>query len=311
MSSGLRAAPRRIPRRTARLSPEELGRVRDWVEREIEFVDQPLFHEGDAEQRLSELRPASLDAPSVAEKGEPGIAFVAGLVQANLLTPAEEVYLFTWMNFLKFRAEQTRQRLSLNSPDLSIIERVEADLAEAVSVRNRIVSSNLRLVVSLAKKLSTSMDQMAELIGEATIPLIRSVELFNVGLGNRFSTYATWAARNHMLRCQKRRQLGHERTVDLDQNWLERVADQRGNPEEDARSSRMRSEAVGQLLDSLTERERFVIKARFGLDGQPRGQSLQDIACHVGLSKERVRQIVIHAIEKLQGVVSVGSDVAT
>jgi RNA polymerase primary sigma factor len=292
-----------------RATPALLARVRDWVEREIKYVDHAEYAEAGAVRQLAMSRPQSLDDITVA-LSEPTIAFVSGLVDTPLLTPDEEVYLFKWMNFLRYRAEQRRQRLSLNSPDESLVDQIEADCAESIAVRNRIISSNLRLVVGLARKLSTSLDQMSDLIAEATVPLIRSVELFDIGLGNRFSTYATWAVRNHMLRCLQRRQSTTERNVSHDQSILEQMPDERTDPDEQLRTAEQRVQAVHCLLDSLNERERLVITARFGLDGQPRGQSLQDIASQIGLSKERVRQIAMSAIGKLQGLAK-SADIAS
>lgn len=292
-----------------RATPALLARVRDWVEREVAYVDNPEFAKSGAVGRLMASRPNSLDSAEVTHS-EPAIAFVSGMVDAPLLTPDEEVYLFKWMNFLKYRAEQGRQRLSLNSPDEGLLVQIEADVAESVAVRNRIVASNLRLVVALGRKLSTSMDQMSELVAEATVPLIRSVELFDIGLGNRFSTYATWAVRNHMLRCLKRRQTAVDRCVGRDQTMLDQMPDERTDPDEQLRSAEQRAESVLRLLESLNERERLVITARFGLDGQPRGQSLQDIAARIGLSKERVRQIALSAIGKLQGLAK-SADIAS
>lgn len=283
-------------------SPELLERVREWMERDIRFVDHPRYAQRDCAAKLSVERPASLDQADPVASSQPGMAFVSEMAQSPLLTHAEELYLFHQMNFLRFRAEQSRQRLSLNRPDASLVERLEADLSESIELRNRIVRSNLRLVIALARKLSSSLDQMSELIGEATVPLIRAVELFNVSLGNRFSTYATWAVRNHMLRCLKRRQSAPDHVEICDQGWLDRVPDERSHPDEDVRLTAQRAESVREMLLSLSDRERLVITARFGLEGQPRGQSLQDIADTVGLSKERVRQIALSALNKLRCV---------
>jgi RNA polymerase primary sigma factor len=294
---------RSTTRHRASCSPEVLGRVRDWMEREIQFVANSEFLQPNFARQLESQRPDSLDLPPPPRQGQAGLAFVTGLVEAPLLSHDEELYLFTRMNYLRFCAGQCRNKLELNRPDESLVVQLERDLAEATEVRNRIVRSNLRLLVAVARKLATSIDQMSELIGEATVPLIRAVELFNVTLGNRFSTYATWAIRNHMIRCLKRRQSVVDRTVAPDPLWLDRLPDQRISPEDDTQASAVRAESIQQLLKSLSERERLVISARFGLDGQPRGQSLQDIALRVGLSKERVRQIAISAIEKLRGIV--------
>ena len=50
----------------------------------------------------------------------------------------------------------------------------------------------------------------------------------------------------------------------------------------------------------LTERERLIVAARFGLNGQPTGRSLAEIASELQLSKERVRQIALQALAKLR-----------
>ena len=301
----------RLPSPVLRPSPQLLARVRDWVEREIVFVDHPLFHETRPTEKLAALRPASLDEVPPPAKLEPGLAFVAGMVEMPLLSLDEERYLFAWMNFLKHRAERNRQRLSLNRPDEALVERIESDLRDAIAVRNRIVRSNLRLVVALSKKLSAvkqagALDQMSELISEGTLPLIRSVELFDVNLGNRFSTYATWAVRNQMFRFLKRRDSRIERGVGEDDLWLNRLVDDRSQPEHDQRLAAVREQRVQGLLSQLSERERIVIASRFGLDGHPQGQSLNDIAQQLGLSKERVRQIVIASLEKLHEVANIG-----
>jgi RNA polymerase sigma factor (sigma-70 family) len=57
---------------------------------------------------------------------------------------------------------------------------------------------------------------------------------------------------------------------------------------------------VEQLLADLPDRERTVLAARFGLAGEPSGQSLTDVAKRVGLSKERVRQIVLKSLDELR-----------
>ena len=294
-----------------RPSTQLLARVRDWVEREIVFVDHPLFHEPRPAGKLAALRPASLDEAPPPAKLEPGLAFVAGMVEMPLLSLDEERHLFAWLNFLKRRAERNRQRLSLNRPDESLVEKIESDLRDATAVRNRIVRSNLRLVVALSKKLSAAkqagaLDQMSELISEGTLPLIRAVELFDVNLGNRFSTYATWAVRNQMFRFLKRRESRIDCVGGEDNLWMNRLVDDRAHPERDERLAAQRVQIVQGLMSQLSERERIVIASRFGLDGHPQGQSLNDIARQLGLSKERIRQIVIASLEKLHEVAIVG-----
>lgn len=293
-----------------RPSPQLLARVRDWVEREIAFVDHPLFHEAKPAETLAALRPTALDEAPPPAKLEPCLAFVAGMVEMPLLSLDAEHYLFAWMNFLKRRAERNRQRLSLNCPDEELVEQIESDLRDANVVRNRIVRSNLRLVVALSKKLSGAkqvgaLDQMSELISEGTLPLIRSVELFDVSLGNRFSTYATWAVRNQMFRFLKNRDARIQCVAGENYLWMNSLVDDRTVPDDDERRAAQHGELVQRLLSQLSERERIVIASRFGLDGHPHSQSLKDIAQQLGLSRERIRQIVNASLEKLHEIASV------
>ncbi len=287
-----------------RASARLIEQTRQLMERSIEFVPNAVYEAEGYIEEIEAIRPSSLDEPIVFPSSKPGIAFVSGLVDARLFTAEEERYLFVWMNFLKSRAEQNRRILDLRRPDQALVNSITSDLETAILVRNQIVQGNVRLVVAMAKKLSGSLDQMSELIGEGMSPLLRSVELFNVHLGNRFSTYATWAVRNQMLRWLKRSRLSRESLTGEDTPSLENLPDKKSVSELTESVQQMRMEAVNRLLTSLPEREREIVMARFGLDGQPRGQSLADIAVQVGLSKERVRQIVLGSISKLRELMS-------
>ncbi len=73
----------------------------------------------------------------------------------------------------------------------------EAELARAVvagnkSARHRMIESNLRLVVTIAKRYMHRGLPLGDLIAEGNLGLIRAVEKYNPELGFRFSTYATW-----------------------------------------------------------------------------------------------------------------------
>jgi RNA polymerase sigma factor (sigma-70 family) len=263
----------------------------------IPYVPHPAFRRKNVE---TELRRRMARLPSAdsgaSDDSQPGLTYVAGFASRPLLTPDEEATLFAQMNFHKFRAEQLRRRGRTSRAPKKLASRIRVELERALMLRNRIVESNLRLVVSLARQLSRSLDQMSELISEGTPPLIRAVELFDVSLGNRFSTYATWAVRNQMVRCLQRAKSA-SRLPSIGVSWDERPAASPPCDDADATTAAVK---VQGLLALLPPRERDVVKARFGLDGEPEGQSLAEIARRLGLSKERVRQIVLNSLKTLR-----------
>ena len=75
--------------------------------------------------------------------------------------------------------------------EMSLFEREEAE-SEAAGAREKMVKSNLRLVVNIAKKYSKRGMPLNDLINEGNLGLIRAVEGFDPDQNTRFSTYASW-----------------------------------------------------------------------------------------------------------------------
>ncbi len=76
------------------------------------------------------------------------------------------------------------------------------------------------------------------------------------------------------------------------------IADERTAMPEDELLQKDDLETIGQLLEAIDEREARILRLRFGLDGDE-PMTLKEIGRHVGLTRERVRQIEIAALRKL------------
>ena len=77
------------------------------------------------------------------------------------------------------------------------------------------------------------------------------------------------------------------------------VEDHSGQTPEEAMDILARQEALRELVDTLTERERQVVRMRYGL-GEEKPQTLEEIGSALGVTRERVRQIEARAMEKLR-----------
>jgi RNA polymerase primary sigma factor len=305
----LRPNSMRSRRAAGRLTPAEKRR-RTLLERKraalfdrvIDYVACRDFLKHDAE-RLASTPPADAAQPlartDAAGQGRHLSPYLASLYQTRLLSKDEEQYYFRRMNWLKFRASTLRGRLDRRRATMKQMQSVEGLLAEAETLKAILITSNLRLVVSIAKKFNDPSYTFEELVSEGNVALMRSVEKFNFALGNRFSTYATYAIQRHFFRLsQKGRQL-RSRFVGDDEPLKDRPAEPENREYCSAEQVSFLRKLFDRFLVQLEPREQQIVVARFGFDGSA-PKTFRELGAEMGVCKERIRQIQTRAIDKLR-----------
>jgi RNA polymerase primary sigma factor len=90
--------------------------------------------------------------------------------------------------------------LLMPEEEIGLSERIRARGRGAVQARQQMIRSNLRLVISIAKRYANMGLSFSDLVEEGNIGLMRAVEKFNPDRGYRFSTYASWWIKQAIMR---------------------------------------------------------------------------------------------------------------
>ena len=241
------------------------------------------------------------------------------------------------------RGRDAAEQLATTAISTETRRAFEAMVRKGGRAKERLISSNLRLVASVARRQVRRSGWLTldDLVQEGARGLSHAIDKFDATMGTALSTYATWWIRQYISRAIANsglvripvhvqdtvvgRMKDCVRRFDRFESIEEMVAVQADLDEAEGQSDeawdevntsplavdgeyeRVDAEVVIRgLLIVLTEREAYVIRRRFGLDGQ--SLTLEEVGGKLGVTRERIRQIEKAAMDKLR--LHMGTDVA-
>ena len=162
---------------------------------EDDLNDEDLGEEDSIAEEISQLEKTFANA-SHAKINDPVKMYLKEIGQIPLLDPKEEPIIARQIQ----EGEQAKE--DIKNPDLSEEEKKKLAkiIADGEEAKQTLISSNLRLVVSIAKKYVGRGMLFLDLIQEGNCGLIKAVEKFDYTKGFKFSTYATWLIRQSITR---------------------------------------------------------------------------------------------------------------
>ncbi|MBO5063563.1 MULTISPECIES: RNA polymerase sigma factor RpoD [Campylobacter] len=274
----------------------------------------------------------------------------------------EATMVSTYMEIKKLfqTKEASKTGFNLDPKDLkNILDQIKKGKNISDDAKAKMAKSNLRLVVSIAKKYTNRGLPFLDLIQEGNIGLMKAVDKFEYKKGFKFSTYATWWIRQaisraiadqartiripiHMIETINRinkinrkyiQEEGKEPDVSIiakevglsvdkvkqvikitkepisleapigsedDGKYGDFVEDKSSlSPMEQILKADLK-EQIDEVLDQLNDREKAVIRMRFGLLDDESDRTLEEIGKELNVTRERVRQIESSAIKKLK-----------
>jgi RNA polymerase primary sigma factor len=306
-------------------------------------INEAELDDDEAEGLYEEIQRREIDLADDCGRQQPESTYVNGDL-AEATTDALQLFL----------NEMGKYRLLTAEEEVELAKRIERGDKEA---KDLMVNSNLRLVVSIAKRYQGHGLTLLDLIQEGIIGLIRAVEKFDWRKGFKFSTYATWWIRQAVQRgvankardiripvhiVDRERKIARaerELTAKLsrppteqevakaaklplkqvrevreaaravtsldrpigeegDASYGDLIAGHEAGPEETLHVS-LEEDTLRRAVNSLPEREQEVVKLRYGLNGDADPKSLEEIGRHLGLTRERVRQLEAQALQQL------------
>ncbi len=279
-------------------------RARFLFEQPLDYMDNVAFQSPNADREILCQAPEN-DQKGGKVKPPPGLPpYLSSLYSIPLLNREQEAHYFRKFNYLKSRASKLRDRIDRQHPKSSDLELLEELIEQAQQVKNFLIRSNLRLVVSIAKRHMSPSSNFFEMVSDGNMSLFRAVEKFDYSRGNKFSTYATWAIMKNYARSIPAEYTRLDRFRTGTDEMFDYSTDERRNPYEDQRTNTQQHQVIMSILEQLEERERNIIIQRFGLADGTEPLTLEQVGERHSVTKERIRQIETRALQKIRKIAS-------
>jgi RNA polymerase sigma factor (sigma-70 family) len=292
----------RFPKGLTKQDRKDLSRI---LHKPYDFMGDERFYEPGAEEAI--LGGETIDRPNCGWYAQ--LAYDPRDTPRELkpqalplLTPAQEKVAFLRFNYCRFRVEQLRQKTNPKRLSPKRAEQLLHWHRLARHFREMIAEYNLGLVLAMARRLPTGQVDLPEMISEGNMALLRGIDKFNVSKGFKFSTYACRA----ILKAFSRQGMKNTRQKSLFPVGFEPDLE-RSNYQEEKNADEEQSCAseVRRIVETnsanLSKLELDIIDKRFRFKNPDEaGLTLQQVGKLVGLTKERVRQIQITAMDKIR-----------
>lgn len=191
----------------------------------------------------------------------------------------------------------------------------QCDDSEKTSVRNVLIERNLRLVVFISKKFENTGIGLEDLISIGTIGLIKAINTFRADKNIKLATYASRCIENEILMYIRkysgiRQEMSIEEPLNVDWDGNELLLSDILGSDEDTISDALEKDEdqkiIAQALRQLDERERLIIRLRFGLhedgcfDNNGKELTQKEVADLLGISQSYISRLEKKIIRTLK-----------
>ena len=156
-------------------------------------------------QNIYVFTPKTTNVDNLSKKIDPIQNYLVNILKFPLLSSTEEIELAHQVQKMRLILETSPKKMTSKSRQIIKLGK---------KARDKIMASNLRLVVSVAKKYQNQGLELLELVQEGAIGLEKAVDKFDPTQGYRFSTYAYWWIRQGMTRAISNRSFTKEKAID-------------------------------------------------------------------------------------------------